>query len=242
MKLIHGILSCALVAGLTAHAAPSQNGTVIGNTVYTPLNIKLQTQFTNSKGKVREASLTSKDLISLLGFPKDAKLATDYDGFGDNADVVVIENGAILEDLTTDNIFSIDFNVLVPKLDKNKNGVFTESERGLLSLNFDFINIDIVPPPPQNGIAAKGSAQLPPGDEFFFEATGVYDWSESGGAIKGGDQKIATKLNGFNLVGDGFEDTNVTPTIKSNVSNSESDFLIKDGYASGNGGGTVGVD
>jgi hypothetical protein len=224
MKLINGILGCALIAGLTAHAASNQNGTVIGNTVYTPLNIKLQAQFTNSKGNVREASLTSKDLINLLGFPKDAQLATDYDGFGDAADVVVIENGAILEDLTTDNIFSIDFNALVPKVDKGGiNGPFTESEKGLLSLNFDFTN-NI-----QAGIVAHGSAQVPPGDEFFFEATGVYTWSDAGAAIKNGGQKITTKLNGFNLVGDGFEDDNVTPTIK-------------DGSASGNGGGTVTIE
>ena len=215
-------MGCLLAAGLTAHAAGSgNNGTVFGNIVYSPLDLKLKIQYNDSKGRVHEATITSKDILQLLGYPKGDQLATDYDGFAN---------------LSSEEIFGIDFNYLVNKKEKdNKSGSFSDSEKGVVSLNFDFIA------PTPTGIVAHGSSQVPP-SEVSFEANGVYLWQSSGGAIKNGDQKIATSLTANSFVGDGFG-TESTPAIKANAAISGSgDFLIKDGTSDGNGGGTVTVE
>lgn len=235
MKLITGILTCILAAGLAGFlTGTAQAGSVINNTIYTPLNIKLQIQYNDSKGRVHEASLTSKDLLQLMGFPSKDKLATDYDGLGDDADVFVMENNSAIADLTTNGTFTIDFNNLVAQQDQGgKNGAFTESEKGILSLNFDFIEFI------QPTVIAQ---RVPSGNEFFFEATGVYFFQETGAAIKGGNQKITTKLDAGRMVGDGGEST-FNPGIQPNVSApTNSDFLIKYGTVSGSGGGTVIID
>ena len=228
MKLIHGILGCVLAAGLTAHAAgPANNGTVIDNTVYTPLDIKLKTQYNDKKGTIHEASLTSKEILKLLGFPKGDKLATDYNGFGDSADVFVIDKNGIVADLTSEDVFSIDFSKIINKRDNSgKNDSFDDSEKGTLSLSFDFTGLEVA------GVVAQGEAP-PPSDEFSFDCDGVYIWQKSGGAIKDGDQKVTTKLTAVSFVGNGFDsDLAPAPSIQSDSKTPGSgDFLIKDGTA-----------
>lgn len=234
MKLIQGIFGCALVAGLTTFVSvPAQaGGTVIGNTVFTPLNIKLKVQYTDSKGKVHEAGVTSKDLLKLIGAAKGNQLATDYDGFGDEADVFLIDKDSVIADLSSDSIFYISFNQLVSKYDKGgKNGSFSEAERGIVSMEFD------------SSYTIYSGVQplfITPEDYVTFEATGVYTWQESGGAIKNGDQKISTNLSVSKVIGSGF-DSSLTPTIQPKEAPSGGSYLIKDGSASGSGGGTVNV-
>ena len=231
MKLIQGLLGCALAVGLTASTL--QADTVFGNTVYTPLNLKLKVQYNDSKGVVHEANVTSKDILQLLGYPKGDQLATAYDGFGHFAEVFVINKNGIVANLTSQEIFSISFNQLVNKQNKDgKNGSFSVAEKGVVTLNFDFIGF----------VTNSIVAQEVPNGEVSFTANGVYLWQSNGGAIKNGDQKIATKLTTSSFVGDGFG-TNVAPTVKANAAiTGNGDFLIKDGTSDGIGGGTVFVD
>ena len=235
MKLKTLILTCTLAAGLAGFIpVTAQAGPVIDSTIYTPLNIKFQIQYNDSKGRVREASLTSKDLLKLMGFSSKDKFATDYDGLGDDANVFVLENNSAIADLSTNGTFTIDFNNIVVKQDQSgKNGSFTGSEKGVLSLNFDFSQF-IQP--------TVITQDVPSGNEYIFEATSVYFFQETGAAIKNGNQKITTKLDAIRTVGDGGEST-VVPGVQPDVSNpTDSDFLIKAGTVSGSGSGTSGVD
>jgi hypothetical protein len=220
------------LAGLITGTA--QAGPVVNNTIYTPLNIRLHIQYNDSKGRIRQASLTSKDLLKLMNLSTKDKFATDYDGLGDGADVYVIENNSVIADLTTNDIFTIDFNNLVAWQDQSgKNGNFTQTEKGVLSLNFDFSEFI------QPTVIAQ---DVPSGNEFIFETTGVYFFQRTGAAIKNGSQKITTTLDASRTVGDGGEST-VSPGIQPDVSiPTASDFLIKAGTVSGSGSGTVGID
>jgi 2',3'-cyclic-nucleotide 2'-phosphodiesterase (5'-nucleotidase family) len=159
----------------------------------------------------------------------------DYDGFGDLADVFVVDNNVIVADLTTEEIFSIAFNQIVIKRDNsNKNGSFNNEEKGVLTMHFDFTGSA------PTGIAAQGSSQGSTGD-YSFDVNGSYVWSASGGVIKNGDQKITTKLTADTFVGDGF-DSSISPAIQSKVPGGNGEFLINDGSVDGSGKGTVTVE
>jgi hypothetical protein len=232
MKLIHGILGCVLAAGLTAHAA---SGTVISNTVFTPLDIKLKVQYNNSSGHVRAMAVTSKDLLKLLGYPASYRLATDYDGFGDAADVYVIDKNSVVEDLTSNDVLSVNFDETVNRyeIENGKTGAYADGESGVLSMTLDFTNII------EAGVA---DGEPPIGNEFSFEASGVYDWHKIGATIKEGRQKTSTKLRATGMVGVG-SDTTIAPTLVPDVQfylkDNIGDFLIKDGSVDGKGGGIV---
>jgi hypothetical protein len=235
MKLKTLILTCILAAGLAGLIpGTAQAGPAINNIIYTPLNIKLHIQYNDSKGKIHQASLTSKDLLKLMSLSTKDKFATDYDGHGDGADVYVIENNSAIADLTTNGIFTIDFTNLVSWHDQTgRNGTFTETEKGVLSLNFDFSEFI------QPTVIAQ---DVPSGNEFLFEATGVYFFQRTGAAVKNGSQKITTTLDASRTVGVGGEST-VSLGVQPDVSiPSASDFLIKAGTVGGSGSDTVGID
>ena len=238
MKLIHGIVGCALAAGLTAITLPAEAANA--SIIYTKLNLNLMVQYNDSKGTIHEATITSKDLLKLLGFPKKDELVTDYDGFGDPAGVFVLDKGVIVADLTSAGVLSIDFSKVVNKRqDEGKNGSFIQSEKGDISLSFDFSGSST-----QAFVVPKGTSEAPP-SVFSFDCSGVYTWEAIGSGVKKGEQKIATALTAHSFVGNGF-DSNLAPTTPAIQSNAKTpgngDFVIKDGTDSGKGSGTVPVD
>ena len=237
MKLISSIVGCALAAGLTVGTLQAGGP---GAIVYTKLNFNLMVQYNDAKGIIHEATITSKDLLKLVGFPKDG-LVTDYaSGFGDPADVFVIDKNGIVADLTTEDILSVGFTKVVNKRQSTgKNGSFDESEKGVISFSFDFTGSST-----QTLAVAEGSAP-PPTDEFSFDCSGFYYWEAIGGAVKKGEQKVATAITSNTYAGNGFDSTiaPATPAIQSDAKTpGNGDFLIKDGTVNGKGSGTVGVD
>jgi hypothetical protein len=237
MKITQGILGCAVAIGLATCSTSTVQAveTSFDNEVFTPLNIMLQVRYNDNKGKVREAVATSKDLLKLLGYPSKDQLATDYDGEGDDADVFVINKDGIVEDLTEDNILSVEFNPLVSKNGKNgKDDSFSESEKGIISFDFDFTQEESFA-----AIVPDGDAP-PSGTETSFDVSGVYVFSETGAATKNDSEKITTNLNATNIQGDGEVNDEET-SVKSNVTSvfTDGDFLLLHGTANGTGSGTV---
>src|SRR5258706_5512722 len=105
MKLITGILGCALAAGLMTFAADkAQAGVVIDNTVYATFNLKISTQYQDGN-KLKKASLTSKQFLKDIGFNGNVKLAVNTDTY----DVWVINKDTLMANLSTNDTLAISF-------------------------------------------------------------------------------------------------------------------------------------
>jgi hypothetical protein len=89
MKIITGIMSCALATGLMTFASnnaqaaegSSSGNIVIDNTLYSPLTVKLTVKYVDDNDKIKQASETSKDLLDDLGYDtSQVKLCLGVDG------------------------------------------------------------------------------------------------------------------------------------------------------------------
>ena len=109
MKIINGILGCALVAGLMTFASDKAQagGLVIGGTVYAPFNLKLATQYDSNGKQLKKASITSKEFLKDLGYNSDVILAVDTDTY--HVWVVNKKSKTLVADLSTNDTLSIEF-------------------------------------------------------------------------------------------------------------------------------------
>lgn len=106
MKLTTGILGCALATGLMIFATDSAQAKnlVIGNTVYAPLNLKLQTEYIDGN-KWKKASITSKQWLKDQGYNNNVSLAVNTD----TDDIWLVNKDSLMQNLTTSGLLSFSF-------------------------------------------------------------------------------------------------------------------------------------
>jgi hypothetical protein len=224
MKLITGILGCALAAGLMTFAADkAQAGVVIDNTLYSPLKIKVTFGYTDDKGVIKKMSITSKQVLKMFtppkgtDLPKNAKLAINT-GDEENDHIFVITKNSVLEDLTAEGILTADLNELLNSSSNGKNDQFKYKETGILSLYFysnpQFNEELIVNNPNLNQSESEDSS------DYWFEISGIYFYSERDSSAKSGKQSVSTSLkNSGVLSGDGYDvDLDYITTVKGSAS------------------------
>ena len=197
MKLKHGLLGCALATGLMIFAAENaQAGIVIDNVLYSPLNIKVMVGvYNDSNGKITKVSITSKEVLKMLGYKGNVTLAINT-GAVESNDIYVISKDSVLENLTAEGILTADLNELLDYEDEGSNGQFKYNSSGILSLYFysspQFL-VEVEQPlivsNPNLDQAASEEAS-----DYWFEISGQYAYTERGSAILGGKQDLHTGL------------------------------------------------
>jgi hypothetical protein len=142
MKL-KNILACALGAGLLTVAAGSVQATVINNTVVTVLKAQLIIKWTDANGKIKKATITSKDLVKAISedfgvnYSGDQIVFSDWDGdyhLMDKNKVFVYDvNG---EDLGENGVIFTDYTSLSSSHNGGNNGRYKDVETGTLDFEF----------------------------------------------------------------------------------------------------------
>lgn len=120
MKLTTGILGCALAAGLMTFAPNTvQAGVVIGGNLYSPLKLKITVTYSQN-GKLKKATVSSKDALKELGYPKSDSLAVSrYSG-----DVWVINKDTLKANVSTNGYLTVNLDWIVYA---NKGNTYTEA-------------------------------------------------------------------------------------------------------------------
>jgi hypothetical protein len=192
MKLIQGILGCALAAGLMTFASDNSHAAVIENTVFVPINIKLTVYYNASNGKIKAGTFVSKDVLKILNYPKGDQLALATGSSVDfsNGDVCIIDKNTLVEDLTAAGYMTDTLNSLVNSYTNKDNGSFKDASAGSFALDF----------------YSDAGDDLDGGhdSEYWFELTGAYTGHASGSAIKGGKQRQNVSYNA-KLDGEGHD-------------------------------------
>jgi hypothetical protein len=193
MKLTK-ILMCALAVGAMVFAtnqAQAKSTLVIGGNLYVPVNLKGTFTYVNSKDKITTKTVTTKQIISQLGYAKGIMLAIGPGTGTNNADVYAINNGAIVYDLSAGGYFHVNMS---DTLDTST-GDFpttkgTYSEVGVVTIDF-----------------ASDADLVSLGDNnFAFNLTGTYTYNESDSAVVGGLYKQSSKFSSKNLGGLSYVD------------------------------------
>lgn len=192
MKLVQGVLGCALAAGLMTFAADNAQAAVIENTIFAPINIKLTAYYVASNGKIKAATLVSKDILKLLNYPKGDQLAvaTGESVDFDNGDVCIIDKNTLVEDLTADGYMVANLNSLVDSESSKDNGSFRDSSAG--SFVLDFYS--------DAGNDLDGGLD----SDYWFQLTGAYTSKASGSAIRSGKQSVSVSFSA-KADGQGFD-------------------------------------
>jgi hypothetical protein len=211
MKLTK-ILMCAMVAGAMAFGSDKAQATVISGNLYVPLNIKGTLSYVASAGKIKQATFTSKQILSYLGenyytFPKGTQLAV-----GPNNYVYAISKTEVIADLTDAGFFYFEPSDTID----TSTGTFpstasTYSEAGVVSVGFFSDDTTFVD------------------NQYAFEVSGSYTYNEKDSAVTSGDVNQSSKFKSSNLSGYGYD---------YDVSDSE---LPVSGSASGSASGKVPV-
>ncbi len=205
MKLIQGVLGCALAAGLMAFATDkAQANDVIDGTLYLPLNLKGSVTFTiNSKSK--KATLTDKVITEdVLELPKDTKLMVS----DDTGDVWAFNKENEPEDLTSEGVLTIT---------DNQTG---SSSKGTVVTHTGTTEIDFYDNPQFDGPDLdKGASET--NSSNWFEITGNYTLKHSEGTENSkGLIKISDSFSATGLSGDAFfgeAEDSIVPLIKGSV-------------------------
>ena len=203
MKLIQGILGCALAAGLMTFATgQAQASNVISNVLYLPLNVKASVTFTVS-GKSKKVSLTNKILISdILDLPNGTTLMVS----DDTGDVWAFGSGGP-EDLTAEGILTIS------------NNEVTDSTKGTAETITGTTEIDLYDNPQFSGGLDKGASEAD--SDNWFEINGTYTLKRSEAAPKNGLSKVSDSFSAKGLSGNGLFDeveNNTVPVTGGSVS------------------------
>ena len=240
MKQIKCILGCALAAGLMTFAPhQTQAGVVIGNQLYSPLKIKLTVGSFKANGSITKVSITSKEVLKLAGFPKNAKLAI-IEGMVNYNSIFVISKDTVLENLTAQGILTANLSELLDYPVYGTNGQFKYKSSGVLSLNFysnpQFVIVPeallFIGNPDIDQVASENAS------DYWFEVSGLYSYSENGSPIKNakqasitaleqpiGTRHISNTLKATSLSGTGFDidlDAPSPTTVRGSVSASGS--------------------
>lgn len=205
MKLIQGILGCALAAGLMTLATgqAQASSVIVSNVLYLPLTVKASVTF-NISGKSKKVSLTNKILLSdILDAPTDAKLLVS----DDTGDVWAFSKTEGSEDLTADGVLTIS------------NNQVGDTVKGTTETDTGTTEIDLYDNPQFNGGLDKGASET--NSDNWFEITGTYTLKRSEGAPKKGLVKVSDTFSAKGLGGNGFFDeleTNTVPLTGGSVS------------------------
>jgi hypothetical protein len=173
MKLIKGILGCALAAGLTTFAVNQAQAIIIDGELFSTLNVKLTVGVNDSKtGKITKHSLASKDALKALDFTaKGEMLAIQVGNDVDFGDVFVITKTSIVENLTADGNFTVTNDELITHNTENNNDTAeTESTAGTLGLSF-FSTPEFV-----DGVLNQADSEE--ASDVWFVGSGVYAYGE----------------------------------------------------------------
>ncbi len=196
MKLIKGIMGCALAAGLMTFAADKSKAVVIDNTLYTPVNIMLTVSYHDAKtGSLKQYSVTSKEVLKALGLPKGDQIALrDYEG-----DVYLINKTTVLEDLTTAGYVTMNFSdTLDNEINgKKDDGSYKYAEAGIL-------NLDVYSDPQFSEGLDQGASEE--ASDEWFEISGFYTYNETGSKFdKNDNRNISVTIKASALSGTGAD-------------------------------------
>jgi len=185
MKLMTGILGCALAAGLMTFAADKAQAAVLDGTLYSPLKIKLTAQFVNSKGKIAKLRITSKDVLT--GFLNDTTKG-DLLAVSGGGDVWIINKKTVVADISSypsDYLF-IEYGTYVSTYSGKGNTKY--SETGVTYVSFY-----------DGGYRDAGTQST-----NWFETSGTYTYSETTGKTdKKGSFKSSQSYSAKALSGEG---------------------------------------
>ena len=175
---INQILMCAVAAGAMAFVSDQAQATVIGGNLYIPLNIKATVSYVKS-GKITKATITSKTILDYEGYAKGTQLAV-----GPDMHVYAIGKVTVIDDLTTEGyfIFSTDDLIDVGTMTK-----YNEAGTAVFDFYSDSDSIDFQD------------------NDYAFELTGNYTYSETDGAVKDGYYNQSSKFSSSNLGGFGYD-------------------------------------
>jgi hypothetical protein len=193
------ILMGALAAGLMAFAIDKAQAVVIANELYTPLNIKLSVSYWDAKGNIKQARVTSKEVLKQVGAPKGTLLAVDFNA---PYDVFLINGKTLGTDLTTAGYVTMYASDTLNNQIDGKNGSYKYSEAGILEL-------DVYSDPVFTGeipVLDKGLSEEASSE--WFEISGFYNYNETGSAIdKSGYRKYSVNYKAKALSGLGADST-----------------------------------
>ena len=186
MKLIKGILGCALAAGLTTFAANQAQagaGTVIDGELYSIVNLKLVVNYEGDNGKISKKTVTSKQVLKDIGYSSNVALAidSDYDFY-----VINTKNKTILEYLTEEGAMTATNLTSIVYAEKETQNTYTETSLGTLGILFNDDNAD-------EDI-----------NYDYFYVTGSYSGSVKYNDQKNGNYKESTSVKVSGLAGKGY--------------------------------------
>lgn len=192
MKLIQGILGCALAAGLMTFAPSQSKAGVVGadGVLYSPISLKLTISKLNNNEKISKQTVTSKEVLKELGYNSDVVLALSID----TGDVVIInkKGGSIIRNLSNEGIMFVDVNEYLSDYKSNEKGASTYNSTGLVDITYN------------NQPEVSASIAIPTSEDYF-EVTGAYTGTIKNGNInKNGEQNVSTKAEAKGLSGSGY--------------------------------------
>jgi len=183
MKLTKTLM-CAMAVGAMAFAtdqAQASSKLVIYGSLYVPMNIKGTFSYVASAGKIKSTTVTSKQVISKLGYAKGTMLAT-----GPDNDIYAINGGVVLADLTTLGYFSFSTDDIIDTSTGDfptTKGTYTEA--GVATLDF----------------ASDADLEVLDDNDVAFNLTGTYLYKESDSAVVSDLYKSSIKFSSKNLSG-----------------------------------------
>jgi hypothetical protein len=212
MKL-NQILMCAVAAGAMVFAtdqAQAANKLVIGGSLYVPITVKGTFTYVDSKDKIAKKTVTSKQIISQLGYAKGTMLTIGPDNY-----VYAINNGVVLTNLSLGGYFYVRMS---DTLDTSTGGFPTTkgtySEVGVVTLDF----------------ASDADLAFLDDNNFAFNLTGTYTYNETDSAVVSTLYKESSKFSSKNLGGLSYVDVVDGITVD--------EFMPVSGSASGSASGS----
>jgi hypothetical protein len=164
MKLTK-ILMCAVAAGAMAFVSSNAQAVVIGNNLFTPINVKATFSYVASAGKIKQASLTSKQILTYLGnnyytVPTGAQLAV-----GPDNDIYLIDtkNQSVIDDLSFTGFFYFYPDSYVDTSTYGLSGTYKSYEAGIVTFNF----------------YSDANYGIPDENDYSFIWTGNYTYNET---------------------------------------------------------------
>jgi len=168
-------LICAMAAGAAALASNTGHAGVITNAVFVPLNLKMVVTYLDGM-KVKSLAFTSKQILTLFGYPAGVTLAIK-----DN-DVYAVSKTAVIDDLSAKGYFILRRGSVVSGTASNPNGYYKYVELGEGTL----------------GYANAANLSAPATNKYYFSVVGQYTYTQSKSAIT--SAKTHTEADAFNCV------------------------------------------
>ena len=159
------ILMCAVAAGAMAFVSSKAQAVVIGNDLYTPINITATYSYVASAGTIKQASITSKKILTYLGdnyytVPTGAQLAV-----GPDNDIYLIDtkNKAVIDDLTVAGYFYFYPGEYIDTYTYGVSGTYKDYQAGIVTFYF----------------YSDANYGFPDENNYSFVCTGSYTYNET---------------------------------------------------------------